>query len=183
MNRDKAWNILCEYTENESLRKHALCVEAAMRAYAEKQNADQDLYGITGLLHDFDYDRWPDEHPQKGNQILQDLGVSDDILTAIMGHAEYTNVTRESLLAKTLYAVDELSGFIVAVTLVKPDRSVLSVSPKSIKKKMKDKRFAAKVSRETIRNGISELEVDFDEHIEFVVKAISGIAGKIGLNP
>lgn len=183
MNREKAWDVLCEYTENESLRKHALCVEAAMRAYAAKQEADQDTYGITGLLHDFDYDRWPEEHPQKGNQILQDLGVSDDILNAIMGHAEYTNVARESLMAKTLYAVDELSGFIVAVTLVKPDRSVSSVSPKSIKKKMKDKRFAAKVSRETIRNGISELEVDFDEHIEFVVKAISSIADKIGLNP
>ena len=154
-----------------------------MRAYATKQEADQETYGITGLLHDFDYDRWPEEHPQKGNQILQDLGVSDDILTAIMGHAEYTNVARESLMAKTLYAVDELSGFIVAVTLVKPDRSVSSVSPKSIKKKMKDKRFAAKVSRETIKNGISELEVDFDEHIEFVVKAISGIADKIDLNP
>ena len=117
MNRDKAWNVLCEYTENESLRKHALCVEAAMRAYAVKQEADQDTYGITGLLHDFDYDRWPEEHPQKGNQILQDLGVSDEILTAIMGHAEYTNVARESLLAKTLFAVDDLSGFILAVTM------------------------------------------------------------------
>lgn len=183
MNRQQVWDLLNEYTKTSSLLNHALCVEAAMRAYAEKQGEDVEKYGVTGLLHDFDYEKFPDEHPQKGNELLRGAGVDEEILTAIMGHAEYTNVPRESLLAKTLYAVDELCGFIFAVTLVKPDKSVSSVLPKSVKKKMKDKRFAAKVSRETIRNGIDELGVDFDEHIIFVVTALSGIAEKIGLNP
>ena len=182
MNRREAWKLLNEYTKSESLIKHALCVEAAMRAYAEKWNEDAEVYAVTGLLHDFDYEKWPDEHPQKGYEILSDLGVPEDIRQAILGHAEYSGVLRESLLAKTLYAVDELSGFIIAVTLVKPDKSISSVTPKSVKKKMKDKRFAAKVSRETIRNGIQELGVDFEEHIGFVVEALSKIAGEIGLN-
>ena len=183
MDRENAWHILNEYTKTDSLLNHALCVEAAMRAYAVKEGEDEEKYAVTGLLHDFDYEKWPDEHPFKGNEILKEEGVETEIIDAIMGHAEYTEVARESKLAKTLYAVDELCGFIVAVTLVKPDRSVSSVTPKSVKKKMKDKRFAAKVNRDTIRNGIEELGVEFDAHINFVVAALSGIAEKIGLNP
>lgn len=183
MNREEAWELLNEYTKTPGLIGHALCVESAMRVYGKKWGEDVDKYGVTGLLHDFDYEKWPDDHPYKGQEILSNKGVEEEILKAIMAHAEFTGAPRDSLLAKTLYAVDELSGFIVAITLVKPDRSVSSVSPKSVKKKMKDKRFAAKVDRDTIRTGIEDLEVEFDEHINFVVKAISGIAGELGLNP
>jgi predicted hydrolase (HD superfamily) len=183
MDRNEAWLLLCDYTHSDSLRKHGLCVEAAMRAYAAKMCEDDDQYGLTGLLHDFDYEKWPDEHPVKGQAILKQQGVSEDILTAIMGHAEYTGVARETLLAKTLYAVDELCGFLVAVALVRPDKSFSSIKVKSVKKKLKDKAFAAKVSRETIYQGAEELGVDFDEHILFVCAALSEIASDLGLNP
>ncbi len=183
MTREQALSILQEYTKNESLLKHAYAVEAAMRAYAEKYNQDTELWGCIGLLHDFDYEMYPDEHPMKGSKILEEKGVSEEIRTVILGHADYTGVPRETLTAKTLYAVDELSGFITAVTLVRPTRALSDVKIKSVKKKMKDKRFAAKVNREEIKNGAEELGVDFGEHVEFVIKAMSGVAGQLGLNP
>jgi predicted hydrolase (HD superfamily) len=183
MNRKQALEILYEYTETESLRKHAYAVEAAMRAYADKYNEDGELWGAVGLIHDFDYEKYPDEHPMKGSEILAEKGISEEIRTVILGHADFTGVTRDTLMAKVLYAVDELCGFIVAVTLVRPTKSVSEVAVKSVKKKMKDKRFAAKVNREEIRNGAEELGVEFDEHVNFVIQALSPVARELGLNP
>lgn len=183
MNREQALEILFEYTETESLRKHAYAVEAAMRAYAKKYNEDEELWGAVGLIHDFDYEKFPDEHPMKGSEILAEKGISEEIRTIILGHAEFTGVGRDTLMAKVLYAVDELSGFIIAVTLVRPTKSVSEVAVKSVKKKMKDKRFAAKVNREEIRNGAQELGVDFEEHVKFVIQALSSVATELGLNP
>ncbi len=182
MNRDQALEILYEYTETESLRKHAFAVEAAMRAYAKKYDEDEELWGAVGLIHDFDYEKFPDEHPMKGSEILKEKGIPEELRTVILGHAEFTGVSRDSLMAKVLYAVDELCGFIVAVTLVRPTKSVSEVSVKSVKKKMKDKRFAAKVNREEIRKGAEELGVDFEEHVAFVVQALVPVASELGLN-
>jgi len=183
LKREDALAILYEYTKTDSLRKHAYAVEAAMRAYAQKFNEDVELWGAVGLIHDFDYEMFPDEHPAKGNGILKEKDISEEIRTAILGHASFTGVARDSLMAKVLYAVDELCGFIIAVTLVRPNQSISDVSVKSVKKKMKDKRFAAKVNREEIREGADELGVDFDEHVSFVITALSTIPGAIGLNP
>ncbi len=183
MKREEALALLHEYTETESLRKHAYAVEGAMRAYAGKYGEDEELWGAVGLIHDFDYEKYPDEHPVKGNDILSEQGISEDIRLVIMGHADFTGVPRDTLMAKVLFAVDELCGFVTAVTLVRPDKSVSGVSVKSVKKKMKDKRFAAKVNREEIRKGAEELGVEFDEHVAFVVKALSEVADKLGLNP
>lgn len=183
MKREQALQILTEYTKSESLLKHAYAVEAAMRAYAQKYDEDADLWGVVGLLHDFDYEQFPDDHPMKGSEILKEKGVSDEIRTAILGHADFTGVPRETLMSKTLYAVDELSGFLTAVTLVRPNRALSEVKLKSVKKKMKDKRFAAKVNREEITRGAEELGVDFAEHVEFVTQALSGVAAELGLNP
>jgi predicted hydrolase (HD superfamily) len=182
MNRKEALEILHEYTKTDSLRKHAYAVEAAMRAYAQKFDEDEELWGSVGIIHDFDYELFPDEHPMKGNAILNEKGVSEDIRNVILGHADFTGVPRETLMAKVLYAVDELTGFIIAVTLVRPTKSVSEVSVKSVKKKMKDKRFAAKVNRDEIRRGADELKVEFDDHVSFVVQAMSGIAKELGLN-
>ena len=183
MNREQALEILNEYTKSESLLKHAYAVEAAMRAYAEKFGEDTEKWAVTGLLHDFDYEMFPDEHPVKGGEILKKKGVPEDIRTAILGHADYSGVPRETLMAKTLFAVDELCGFITAVTLVRPSRSLSEVKFKSVKKKLKDKKFAAKVNREEITKGAEELGVDFPEHVEFVVMAMSKAADSLGLNP
>ncbi len=183
MNRNDALEILFEYTKTDSLRNHAYAVEAAMRAYAAKYSEDEELWGIVGLLHDFDYEMFPEEHPTKGNTILAERGVSDDIRTAIMGHASFTGVARESLMAKVLFAVDELCGFIIAVTLVRPNKSLGEVAVKSVKKKMKDKRFAAKVNRDEIRQGAEELGVEFEEHVDFVINSLAVIAPTLGLNP
>ena len=183
MTRDEALAILKEYTKSESLLKHAYAVEAAMRAYAKKFGEDEELWGVVGLLHDFDYEMYTDEHPMKGSEILKEKGVSEEIRTAILGHASYTGVPRETLMAKALYAVDELSGFLVAVTLVRPTKSVSDVKVKSVKKKMKDKSFAAKVNRDEIREGAEELGIPFEEHVEFMIKALSGVAEQLGLNP
>lgn len=183
MNREQALEILYEYTETESLRKHAYAVEAAMRSYAKKYNEDEALWGVVGLIHDFDYEKYPEEHPMKGSEILAEKGISEEIRTAILGHAEFTGVSRERLMAKVLYAVDELCGFIIAVTLVRPTKSVGEVSVKSVKKKMKDKRFAAKVNRDEIINGAEELGIDFDEHVTFVIQSLSPVAKELGLNP
>ncbi len=183
MDRKDALDILFEYTKTDSLRNHAYAVEAAMRAYAQKYSEDLELWGVVGLLHDFDYEKFPDQHPQKGNEILTEKGVSEEIRTAIMGHASFTGVARESLMAKVLFAVDELCGFIIAVTLVRPNKSLGEVSVKSVKKKMKDKRFAAKVNRDEIRQGAEELGVEFDDHVTDVIQALAVIAPKLGLNP
>lgn len=183
MTRNEALAILKEYTKTESLLKHAYAVEAAMKAYARKYDEDETLWGNVGLLHDFDYEMYPDSHPMKGSEILKEKGVSGDIRTAILGHADFSGVPRESLMARTLYAVDELCGFITAVTLVRPTRALSEVKVKSVKKKMKDKSFAAKVNRDEIRRGAEELGVDFDEHVLFVVQALSGVAEELGLNP
>jgi predicted hydrolase (HD superfamily) len=183
MKRNDALQILKEYTKSDSLLKHAFAVEAAMRAYAIKYNEGEELWGSVGLLHDFDYEMYPDEHPYKGSEILKNNNIADEIRTVIMSHAEFTGVPRSTLMAKVLFAVDELSGFITAVTLVRPTRALSEVKVKSVKKKMKDKNFAAKVNRDEIRRGAEELGVDFDEHVMFVVQAMSKIAGDLGLNP
>lgn len=183
MDRKQALEILHEYTKSESLRKHAYAVEAAMRVYANKYGEDEELWGAVGLIHDFDYEKYPDEHPTKGSEILAERGIPEDIRNVILGHADFTGVPRDTLIAKVLYAVDELSGFIIAVTLVRPTKSVSEVKVKSVKKKMKDKRFAAKVNRDEIRQGVEELGVEFDEHVMLVVQSLSSIAKELDLNP
>ena len=183
MDRDQALAILYEYTETDSLRKHAYAVEAAMRAYAKKYSEDEELWGSVGLIHDFDYEKYPDGHPMKGSEILAQKGISEEIRTVILGHADYIGVARDTLMAKSLFAVDELCGFIIAVTLVRPTKSVGEVSVKSVKKKMKDRRFAAKVNRDEIRKGVEELGVEFDEHVTLVIQALSVVAIDLGLNP
>ncbi len=183
MDRNHAWQLLCQYTKTESLLKHALAVEAALRHYARHYHQDEEYWGITGLLHDFDYEMYPDEHnhPYRGNEILSRAGYPEEMRTAIMGHAGYTNTPRNSLLAKTLFAVDELSGFVIAVALVRPSKSILDVEPRSVQKKFKDKAFAAKVNRAEIKQGITELGVDETEHIQRVIDALKGIADQLGL--
>jgi putative nucleotidyltransferase with HDIG domain len=181
--RTSAWDLLTEFTQSESLRKHALAVEACMRAYARKFGADEELWGTVGLIHDFDYEKYPSaqEHPYKGNEILKERGYSDEIRRAIMSHAEYTGVARESPMEKALFACDELAGFITACALVKPGKSLAEVEAKSVRKKMKDKAFARSVSRDDIVNGTRELSVDLDEHIAFCIEAMKGIAKELGL--
>jgi putative nucleotidyltransferase with HDIG domain len=181
--REAAWNLLTEFTQSESLRKHALAVEACMRAYAKKFGADEELWGVVGLIHDFDYEKYPtaQEHPYKGNEILRERGYSDEIRRAIMSHADYAGVTRESPMEKALFACDELAGFITAVALVKPSKSLAEVEAKSVRKKMKDKAFARSVSRDDIVNGARELGVDPDEHIAFCIEAMKGIARELQL--
>ncbi len=182
-NREKAWRLLTSYTKTDSLIRHALAVEAAMRYYAGYFHEDVEYWGIVGLLHDFDYERFPNEenHPFRGSEILEKEGYPEEMRRAIMGHASYTGVPRDTLLAKTLFAVDELAGFIMAVALVRPSKSILDVSPKSVKKKFKTRAFAAKVNREEIQLGIQELEVDETEHIQRVIDALKPIAKEIGL--
>ena len=181
--RNQDWNLLTEFTQSESLRKHALAVEACMRAYARKFGADQDLWGTVGLLHDFDYEKYPtpQEHPYKGNEILKERGYSDEIRRAIMSHAEYSGVSRDTPMEKTLFACDELAGFITAIALVKPSKSLAEVEVKSVRKKMKDKAFARSVNRNDIINGAQYLDVDLDEHIAFCIEALKTIAKQLGL--
>ena len=182
-NRASAWNLVCEYTPSESLRKHMLAVEACMRAYARKFGEDEDTWGITGLLHDFDYEKHPtpEEHPFVGNKILEARGYSDEVRRAILSHAEYSGVKRESKMEKTLFACDELAGFITATALVKPGKSLAEVAAKSVRKKMKDKAFARSVNRDDIINGATDLGVDLEEHIGFCIEAMKNIAGELGL--
>src|SRR5438094_6639215 len=183
--REQAWGLLTEFTQSESLRKHALAVEACMRAYARKFGADEELWGVVGLIHDFDYEKYPSalEHPYKGNAILKERGYSDEIRRAIMSHADYTGVKRESPMEKALFACDELAGLITATALVKPGKSLAEVDAKSVRKKMKDKAFARSVSRDDIVNGAKELGVDLDDHIAFCIEAMRGIAKDLGLEP
>ncbi len=183
INRESAWGLLCEYTPSESLRKHAKAVEACMRAYARKFGEDEEKWGLTGLIHDFDYERWPSaqDHPFRGNEILTQLGWPEDIRRAVMSHADYSGVTRESNMEKTLYACDELAGLITAAALVKPNKSIFEVDAPSIRRKMKDKAFARSVNRQDIINGAADLGVDLDEHITFCIEAMKGIAEELGL--
>ena len=181
--RAEALALLHEYTKSDSLRRHALGVEQAMRKMAEKYNGDTDMWGLTGLLHDFDYEMYPtlEEHPYKGNAILKEQGYPESICNAIMGHATYSGVPRDTDMAKALFAVDELTGFIFAVTYVRPSKSILEVQPKSVKKKLKQRSFAASVSRDDIFQGIDELNVDVTEHIQFVIDALKEKAEELGL--
>jgi putative nucleotidyltransferase with HDIG domain len=183
MTRESAWDLLTEFTQSESLRKHAMAVEACMRAYAAKFGEDESKWAITGLLHDFDYDKYPtaEEHPYVGNKILAERGYPDDIRRAIMSHAEYTGVTRDSQMEKTLFACDELAGFITAVALVKPTKSLNEVDVKSVRKRLKDKAFARSVNREDIMNGAQQMGVDLDQHIQFCIDAMKTVADKLGL--
>src|SRR5437899_859173 len=184
--RESAWSLLCEYTLSESLRKHALSVEACTRAYARKHGLDdneQHKFALAGLLHDFDYEKYPtpQEHPFVGNKILEERGYPEDVRRAILSHADYSGVKRESPMEKALFACDELAGFITASALVKPGKSLAEVEAKSVRKKMKDKAFARSVSRDDIINGAADLGVDLEEHIAFCIEAMKGIAGELGL--
>lgn len=183
MNRDDALALLYEHTRTDSLRKHALGVEAAMRAYAERFGEDAEKWGIVGLLHDFDYEATPDpaHHPMRGAKILEEKDYPEDVIYAIKSHATYLGLERKSLMDKTLFAVDELVGFIVAVALVRPSRSVMDVTVKSVKKKMKMTAFAKAVSREDILKGAQSLGMDLDGHIAVVIKALQGIASELGM--
>ncbi len=183
MNREQAWEILCEFTKSESLRKHALAVEACVTAYARKFGEDGEKWSVTALLHDFDYEMHPEapDHPLKGEPILAERGVSEEIRRAILSHATYSGVPRETLLEKTLFACDELAGFLTAVALVKPHKSIFEVDARSVRKKMKDKAFARSVNREEIIEGAAALGVDLDAHIEFCIEALKPRAGELGL--
>jgi len=181
--RAAAWGLLTEFTQSESLRKHALAVEACMRAYARKLGGDEELWGVTGLLHDFDYERWPslEDHPYRGNEILAERGWSEEIRRAIMSHAEYSGVARVSPMEKALFACDELAGFITACALVKPGKSLAEVEAQSVRKKMKDKAFARSVNRDDIVKGAADLGVELEEHIAFCVSAMREHADELGL--
>ena len=183
LTREQAWELLCEFTKSEGLRKHALAVETCVAAYARKLGEDEHKWSLTALLHDFDWEIHPtlEEHPQKGEAILAERGVDEEIRRAILSHANHLGVTRESPLEKTLYACDELAGFITAISYVKPHRSVFEVDAASVKKKMKDKAFARSVNRQDIIDGAQELGVPLDEHIEFCVKAMQARAEELGL--
>ena len=186
MDREQAWTIVQEFTESESLQRHMLAVESAMRAYALRFDGDPEVWGAAGLLHDFDYEKYPDVavegHPVVGSRILRERGVSEEIIRAILSHAEeITGVAPESQMEKTLVAVDELTGFIIAVTLVRPSKSILDVKPKSIRKKWKDKAFAAPVDRTEIEHAAERLGVPLDEHIQIVLEAMQHDAAKLGL--
>jgi len=181
---DDGWKLLTEFTQSESLRKHALAVETCMRAYARKNGADEELWGLVGLIHDFDYEKYPtpEEHPYKGNEILKERGYPDEVRRAIMSHAEYSGVARVSPMENTLFACDELAGFITACALVKPGKSLAEVEAGSVRKKMKDKAFARSVNRNDIIQGAADLGVDLEQHIAFCIEAMKGIAVQLGLD-
>ena len=184
MNREQSWELMCTWTQSDSLRKHMLAVEAAMRAYARRFGEDEEMWGITGLLHDMDYEKHPtpDEHPMVGVRELESRGYPEDVIHAIKGHADYLDVPRDTLMSKTLYAVDELSGFIVACALMRPE-GLENMKAKSVRKKMKQKSFAAAVNRDDIVRGAEELGVDLNEHIEFVANALRERSGELGFTP
>ncbi len=183
MNREQAWELLTEYTKNPNLIKHALAVEAAMRAYARKFGEDEEKWGIVGLIHDFDYERFSTvpEHTTEGARIMREQGWTEEFIHAMQSHADYSGVPRDSLMEKALFAVDELTGLIVAVALVRPSKSIMDVKVKSVKKKWKDKAFAAGVNRQDIEQGAAELGVQLSEHIATVLEAMQGIADELGL--
>jgi putative nucleotidyltransferase with HDIG domain len=183
MTRDDALELLHEYTQSDSLRKHAYAVEAAMRAYAPRFGEDVELWGVTGLLHDFDYERWPEppEHTRQGAVILRARGCPEEIVVAILSHAEWNEIPRDTPLRKTLFAVDELSGFVTAVAYVRPNHRLAEVEVASVKKKVKDKAFARAVRREDITEGAALLGVTVEEHIQVVIEALQGVAPSLGL--
>lgn len=185
MNRQEAWQLLHEYTQNPRLVGHMLAVEACMRAYARKYGEDEETWGLIGLLHDFDYERWPEppEHPLQGERILAERGVSESIRYTICSHANYMQdrYPRVGLADKALYAVDELSGLVVATALVRPSKSIFEVDVDAVKKKFKDKRFAAGVNRDDVVQGAQELNVDLDHHIAFVIEALRSAADELGI--
>src|SRR3954449_6674823 len=183
--RDEAWRLFCEWTQSDSLRKHVLGVEAAMVSYAREWNEDVELWAATGILHDLDYERYPDletGHPRYALKELEERGYPQELIDAVAGHADFLGVPRETRLAKTLYAVDELSGFVAACALVRPS-GIEGMRPKSVKKKLKQPSFAAAVSREEVQRGIDELEVDPDEHIALVIETLGDRADELGLGP
>ena len=184
MDREEAWKLLCEYTKSENLRRHGLAVEACMRAYARKFGEDEEKWAVVGLIHDFDYELYPNapDHPFKGSEILNNLGYPEDVRRAILGHADYSGVPRDTLMAKSLFACDELAGFITACSLVRPDR-IHSLEPRSVRKRMKDKAFARSVRREYILAGAEELGVETNEHIEVCIRAMQQVSGPLGLDP
>jgi len=186
--RDDAWTLLCEFTQNENLRKHALAVEACVRAYARKSGADEELWGVAALLHDFDYERWPNQehhagegHPSSGTKILRERGYPEEMLHAILAHADYTGVTRETPLDRTLFACDEMAGFLTACSLVKPGKTIFEVEADSVKRKMKDKAFARAVMREDITSGAELLGLSVEEHVGNCLRAMQARAGELGL--
>jgi len=186
--REDAWNLVCEYTQSESLRKHMLAVETCVRAYARKNGADEETWGLAALLHDFDYERWPNadhapdrEHPAEGARMLRERGYSEEIIRAILSHADYCNTPRQTPLEHALFACDELAGFLTACTYVRPSKSVLDLEASSVKKRMKDKAFARAVSREDIVKGAEELGISLDEHISFCIGALRENADVLGL--
>ena len=186
--RDEAWALLGEYTNNDNLRKHALGVEACLRAYARKFGADEELWGLAGLLHDFDYECWPNEahhptqeHPYEGSKILRERGYPEELIRAILSHADYCGVPRQTPLEHALFACDELAGFLTACALVKPGKSIFEVETDSVKRKLKDKAFARGVNRQDVLRGAEELGVPLDEHISFCIEAMRAIAGQLGL--
>lgn len=188
-NRDDAWNLLCEYTQSESLRKHALAVEACVKAYARKLGGDETVWSTTALLHDFDYERWPNaehhptqEHPYEGSKILREKGYPEEMIHAILAHADYSGVVRVSPLDHALFACDELAGFLTACALIKPSKSIHEVEMASVKKKLKDKAFARGVNREDVYKGAEELGVPLEEHISFCIDAMRGAAPALGLS-
>ena len=189
LNRDEAVALMQEYTQNENLRRHMYAVEAAMRAYARHYGEDEDFWGITGLLHDFDYERWPnearkadDEHPTTGVRILREKGYPEEMLQTILGHAEHTGTPRETLMAKVLFAVDELTGFLTACALVRPT-GLSDLKVKSVRKKFKDSSFARGVNREDVTRGVEELGVEFGAHVQLVIDAMREIQDELGLGP
>lgn len=181
--REEAWELFCEWTESDSLREHVLGVEAAMRAYAGRYGEDEELWAVTGILHDLDYERYPDRetgHPRVALRLFEERGYPEELIDAVAGHAEYLGVPRRTRLAKTLFAVDELSGFIAAVALVRPT-GIAGMKPKSVKKKLKEQSFAAAVDREQLRRAAEELGEDFDAHLAFVIAALEPHAEQLGL--
>ena len=183
MNREAAWNLLCEFTQSEGLRKHGLAVEAVMRYFARRAGDDEDVWGIAGMLHDFDFEQNPtlETHAFAGARILRERGWPEAIARAVESHGDHTGVKRESAMEKTLFAVDELSGFVTACALLKPNKSIFEVDVPSVRKKMKDRAFARAVSREDIVNGAAQLGVDLDAHIAEVIEAMKGAAATLGL--
>jgi len=186
--REDAWKLLCEYTQSESLRKHMLAVETCVRAYARKSGADEETWSLAALLHDFDYERWPNndhapdkEHPAEGAKILRERGYSDEIIRAIITHADYCGIPRQTPLEHTLFACDELAGFLTACVYVRPSKSILDLETSSVTKKLKDKAFAKGVSRDDVRNGAAELGIPLEEHIAFCIQAMRENADALGL--
>ena len=190
LNRDDAWTLLCEYTQNENLLKHALAVEACVRAYARKLGGEEHLWGLTALLHDFDYERWPNEahhptqeHPYEGSKILRERGYPEELIRAILSHADYSGVPRQTPLEHALFACDELAGFLTACALVKPGKSIFEVEADSVKRKLKDKAFARGVNRQDVLKGAEELGVPLEEHIRFCIEAMRAVDDRLGLQP